>query len=149
MAKRVRELNEAIANRIRVQARGTDTHEPKPRLAERIAKLAPLASAAAVPEKGTVNDPANSALSSLTDSARQRATLQARSVPGSALAVQVTPPPLPSSPGFRVAQAGAPQSPDATAGRADPQIIHSGKLGFAVGLSLATAFGIALYAWLV
>lgn len=149
MSKRISDLNEAIANRARRSAQSGQTDRQRPRLAERLVALAPLARAPLVPDADAADAPA-AGLSRLADAPRfrHRASSRAQALGNNAL-VPRSGSPLParaSTPLSRVAgQATVFADPDTV----PPSNPRRATVGFLAGLSIAAAIGVALYAFLV
>lgn len=157
MPKRVTELNEAIARRSRRESASRQPIQDRPRLAERLVELAPLARAPVVIDEAdqTSDDKADLELSRLPDDDRFKPRAASRPPP----------PPLPSNAlilsdrGGTLIQAETPVTltryeeeppPLPSLHRAGSAIAAKRRaVGFITGLSIATAVGIALYAILV
>ena len=157
MPKRVTDLNEAIAKRLAKADAATSAGQDKPRLADRLVELAPLARGPVTLDE-PVPEPevalASKDLSRLSDAPRFRrhdgsvaaeaagtalipnpevvALVRAAETP-TRLVRRTTPPPLPVDP--------------ATLRR--PAKPRTRLPGFIIGLSTASALGLALYALLV
>ncbi|MCL4768466.1 MAG: hypothetical protein KJZ80_19795 [Hyphomicrobiaceae bacterium] len=151
MSKRISDLNETIASRARRTVPSRQPDRQRPRLAERLVALAPLARAPLVPESDAAGSDAPAAgLSRLADTPRfqhrapPRALAPARNalVPRSSSVLR---PARISTPLSRVGE----QSTDFAAGPVLPASYGRGTAAFLVGLSVAAAIGIALYAVLI
>jgi len=144
MSKRISDLHVAKASRVRNFAQRSQTDPQRPRLAERLVALAPLARAPLVPE--SVSDPQEPGLSRLADSHRFRPQA---AIPGPVHSRNALVPrsatPLPQI-----------QEPVRLSRVSDAPLGHTGHsardgqgvAGFLIGLSMATAIGVALYAYL-
>lgn len=149
MSKRISDLNEVKASRAKTFAQRNQPDPQRPRLAERLVALAPLARAPLVPE--TDADPHEAGLSRLADAHRFR---QQTLIPSSAHTRNALVPrsttmvPRAQDP-IRLSRVGdvPPAHFDFQSGLAvrDGQAIA----GFVIGLSIATAIGIALYFYLM
>jgi len=147
MSKRISDLNEVKASRAKYLSQRNQPDPQRPRLAERLVALAPLARAPLLLEDDT--DPHEAGLSRLADTHRFRQQTPAPStqtrnalVPRSAASLPRAQDPVRLS---RVGEAPGQFNFGNELSVRDGQ----GIAGFLVGLSIATAIGIALYVYLV
>ena len=144
MSKRISDLNEAKASRAKLVARPSTSDSDRPRLAERIVALAPLARAPLVPENDA-EAPEGGLLR--LDSHRFGYTASSHSlnalVPRPAAPVQRAPNPA------RLSRAGGGLLVAVDSDEQGQPRSGAGLSGFLFGLSIAGAIGIALYAYLV
>lgn len=146
MSKLVSDLNEAKATRAAKTAQIEPRDAQRPRLAERLVQLAPLARAPLVPEDD-LEEPGDG-LSRLTDESRFRQQ-RATTASGNALVPSRASQLVKSHEPVRLSRVGA--STPVPYGPVDefPQRREQSMLGFAIGVAIAAAIGIGLYAFLI
>ena len=155
MPKRVTDLNEAIARRVGKAEPTASPEQERPRLAERLVELAPLARAPITIEETKPEDAVRSEdLSRLSDAPRFRRhdgsaaseTAGTALVPNPEVVALV---PAAEPPARLVRRTNPPPLPVDPATLRRPVHTRTHVPGFIIGLSTASALGLALYALLV
>lgn len=149
MTGRARDLRETATAQPELDE---DTGEhPKRRLAQRLLELAPLARVPPALEESEADGRGGEVLSRLSVHARRHSADTKVSSPSSRGAlVRVGPESLPaSSTPIPLSRVADPSARASVAGAAGGAVADRWTLGFLLGLSLATAIGIGLYAVLV
>jgi len=145
MSKRISDLNEAKASRARNTAQLPDPQ--KPRLADRLVTLAPLARAPLVAEAEP--EPERGELSRLSDAPRFGHRGDADGASSRNALVPHRPPALPRlQDPARLSRISEVPPVDVALDDGTPGLNSRTIAGFLIGLSIASAIGFALYAYL-
>ena len=153
MQKRVTDLNEAIAKRLAKAEVDMSPGQEKPRLAERLVELAPLARGPVTIEEPVPTAPPDGDLSQLSDAPRFRRNDGSGATGATGTALIPNPEvvalvPAAETPARLVRRTSPPPLPVDPATLRRP-VARTRLPGFIIGLSTASALGLALYALLV